>query len=84
MSSKLVKQPGHIIELPNDKCVVNLKIFASGTVQLQAPEVSPTDLCKLLNNVIVDVTYAALSKSSDTTKIDTSQGREAQYGKIEV
>ena len=83
MSSKLIKQPGHLIELRNDKVIIDLKIDASGKVQLQAPEVTPMDLCKLLNGIMVDVTYAAL-KPVETPKIDTSQVRGAQNEQTET
>jgi hypothetical protein len=72
MSSKLVKhQPGLIVD-PNDQVIVDLKIWKSGTVQLQAPHVHPKDLTKLLNNIITDLTYAALTPQQETPKIDNS------------
>ena len=75
MSSKLIKQAGHMIELPNDKCIIDLKIYTSGKIQLQAPEVSPQDLCKLLHGIMIDVTFAALAPKVEP-KIEIPQGRE--------
>lgn len=72
MSSKLIKQEGHRIIDPNDQVIVDLKIYKSGTVQLQAPFVHPKDLTKLLNNIIVDLTYAALTpQTKEESKIDS-------------
>ncbi len=72
MSSKLIKQPGSLIEFPNDHVIIDLKVYQSGKVQLQAPNVQPADVCKFLNNISIDVTYAAL-KSDKSPTIDTSQ-----------
>lgn len=78
MSSKLIKQTGHRIELPNDRVLVDLKIYASGKIQLQAPEVSPADLCKLLYGIGVDVMFASLTKQEEK-KIETLPLREETH-----
>jgi hypothetical protein len=61
MSSKLIKQPGHLIDLPNDEVIISLKIWKSGKRQLEAPLVHPTELIKLLHGTIVDVMFVALT-----------------------
>lgn len=81
--SKLIKQPGHLLELPNDRVLIDIKVFESGKIQLQAPLVDPAYVCKMLGNIIVDVTYAAL-KPVEVPRIDTSQGREEQNDKTET
>lgn len=59
MSSKLIKQgPTRIID-PSDECIVDLKIYRSGTVQLQAPGVHVKDLCKMLTNLSTDCMFEA-------------------------
>lgn len=78
MSSKLVKQPGHLLELPNDKCIVDLKVFTSGKVQLAAPEVAPQDLCKMLHGLIVDITYNALQKVVESSRIYEARNEQTE------
>lgn len=67
MSSKLVKiGNGSSIEIPNDDVVVDLKITRSGKVNLQAPLISPKDLCKLLSNLSIDVMFANIQQETET------------------
>ena len=57
MSSKLIKEHYSTIIDPTDECIVDLKIFRSGKVQLQAPTVHVKDLCKMLTNLSTDCMF---------------------------
>jgi hypothetical protein len=59
MSSRLIKN-GSPIDVVGDEVVLYLRIYKSGKVQLQAPEIHPRDVCKMLGNLMQDITYAAL------------------------
>jgi len=59
MSSRLIKN-GSPIAVVGDETIVKLSIFKSGTMQLEAPSVHPKELCKMLSNLIHDITYASL------------------------
>jgi hypothetical protein len=71
MSSRLIKS-GSQIEIPGDEVIVSLKIYKSNKIQLEAPLVHPRDLCKMLSNLIYDITYASL-QGIDVSKVDTTQ-----------
>ena len=75
MSVKLIKQSGNLIEFPNDEVLIDLKVYKSGKIQLSAPNMPPQDVCKFLNNISIDVMFAALTQNQ-SPKIDISQGRE--------
>lgn len=79
MSSKLIKQPGNLIEFPNDAVILDLKVYISGKIQLQAPVMAPQDVSKYLQNIAIDVMFAALSKSQESTGIVAPQGREEAH-----
>jgi hypothetical protein len=68
MSSRLIKN-GSQIDIVGDEIVLYVRIYKSGKIQLQAPEIHPRDVCKMLGNLIQDVTYAALQ----TVEVDNTQ-----------
>ena len=59
MSSRLIKN-GSQIDVVGDEVILSVRMYKSGKVQLQAPEIHPRDVCKMLGNLIQDITYAAL------------------------
>lgn len=67
MSNRLIKN-GSSIDVVGDEIIITLRIYKSGKIQLQAPEIHPRDVCKMLGNLIQDITYAAL-QPADVSKI---------------
>lgn len=83
MSSKLIRQTSPLIEVPGDQVVIDLKVWKSGKVQLQAPLMPPQDVCKFLSNISIDVMFAALgAKVEGPTSIVTPS--EEANGKTET
>lgn len=71
MSSKLIKS-GSPIEIPGDSVMVDLKVFASGKIQLQAPQVHVKDLIKILDGLKTDLIFEAF-QPKENKLVDTSQ-----------
>jgi len=69
MSMRLVKESSKVI-LPNDETILSLKVTSSGKIDLQAPMIHPKDVCKLLNNLAIDIMYQAI-ESKEVSKIQT-------------
>ncbi len=65
MSSRIVNKGIPRIELPNDEVIVELRIMKSGQMHLQAPQVHPRDVCKLLHGVTVDLMFASFQKEEE-------------------
>lgn len=58
MSNRLVKN-GSSLELVGDEVIARITITKSGQVKVEAPMVPPVTLCKILSNLIHDLTFAS-------------------------
>ena len=65
---KLVKNGNGVI-VPDDSVPILELVIRQSGVQLKSP-LPPNDVCKLLQNVALDVMFAALKKE-ETSKIET-------------
>lgn len=68
MSNRLVKNGSGLVVAGADDVMLNL-VVTRGGVQLKSP-LPPADVCKLLNNIAIDVMFANFQQK-EVSKIET-------------
>jgi hypothetical protein len=72
---KVLKGGNGNIEIPGDDVILSLELTRSGRVNLQAPTMHPSQVCKLLFNLVVDLMFGSFQsqESSSIVRPEISQ-----------
>lgn len=65
MGSPLVKVNGGggRITLTDDRVVLELKVLESGQATLNAPHMPPSQVCKILTGLVIDLVFATMNQT---------------------